>query len=651
MPRPRNRNDDNTGRMPAKPAKKRRSWVYVLILILGWGAIFGGIFFSRFLSELPDVTSLLTNGPSRDVAIYDTKHRLITRHGLTKGALIEVRTMPAYVADAFIAVEDRRFRSHLGVDPIGLARAATENMAAGRVVQGGSTLTQQLAKNLFLVPDRTIKRKFQEAMLALYLEYRYSKEQILTLYLNRVYFGAGVYGIEAASQRFFGKHARDLSLPEAAMLAGSVKAPARYNPLSDPDASHARAAVVLAAMEREGFIGEATRRDAETTRARIVRGTGTPGSGYFADWVLAQIPGYVGEVQEPLVVETTLDVDAQAEAERAIAAGLKEEGDHLNATQGALVAMTPDGAVRAMVGGASYSLSPYNRAADALRQPGSAFKPFVYLAAFENGRKPTDIMDDKPVNIRGWQPEDYEGKYRGEVSLREAFAISSNSVAVQLTQEVGPKAVARTAKRLGIETPLQAVSSLALGTSVVTPLELTAAYAPFANGGEAVTPYGIVRIMTKSGKLLWQRQASPAAKVIAPENLAAMTQLMSDVVGYGTGKAARLDARPSAGKTGTTQDYRDAWFVGYSADFVCGVWVGNDDNSSMIKGTGGKLPARIFKSFMTGAEAGLPVRPLPGSEPVDEAPADENEQATPEADKDSKPADGFQQLLDRLFGT
>jgi penicillin-binding protein 1A len=365
---------------------------------------------------------------------------------------------------------------------------------------------------------------------------------------------------------------------------------------------------------------------------------------------MSQIPGYVGEVHEPLVVETTFDIDVQNEAERAVTAGLREEGDKLNASQAVLVAMTPDGAVRAMVGGASYLQSPYNRATDAMRQPGSSFKPFVYLTAFEHGRKPTDVMNDGPINIRGWRPEDYEGKYRGEVSLREAFAISSNSVAVQLTQEVGPKAVARTAKRLGIETPLQAVSSLALGTSVVSPLELTAAYAPFANGGVAASPYGIVSIKTKSGKVLWHRKAPAPAQVVAPENLTAMTDLMSDVVAYGTGKAARLDDRPTAGKTGTTQDYRDAWFIGFTADLVCGVWIGNDDNQPMVRATGGALPARIFKSFMSGAEQGLPARPLPGGVPLTAENTTDQSQPDDQTKPEQKP-DSFQQLLDKLFGT
>ncbi len=621
----------------ASRPRRKRVWPYVFVLVGAWAVIFGGIFFSRFLSALPDVGTLLTNGPSHDITILDDRGRLIARHGLTQGVMIDVSQLPPYVPDAFIAIEDRRFRSHFGLDPVGLIRAAYENMMAGHVVQGGSTLTQQLAKNLFLEPNRTFDRKLQEAMLAVYLEYRYSKDQILTLYLNRIYFGAGVYGIEAAAERFFGKHATDLSLPEAAMLAGSVKAPAKYNPLADPDAGQARAQIVLRMMEEAHFIDETTRQEAETTRARIVRGTATPGSGYFADWVMSLIPGYIGDAGQALVVETTFDLDAQAEAERAVAAGLEEEGLKLNASQAALVAMTPDGAVRAMVGGASYAQSPYNRATDAERQPGSAFKPFVYLTALEQGRKPTDLMNDGPVDIRGWKPEDYEGKYQGEVTLQRAFAISSNSVAVQLTAQVGPRAVARTARRLGIETPLQAVSSLALGTSVVTPLELTAAYAPFANGGEGVTAFGIVSIKTQSGKLLWQRKSSGLGRVISPGNLAAMIGMMSDVMSYGTGKAARLDERPSAGKTGTTQDFRDAWFVGYTADLVCGVWIGNDDNMPMNHATGGTLPARIFKHFMEDAEQGLPVRPLAGQPSAEQPPAAE--------------PDAFKQFLNSLFGT
>lgn len=631
---------------PPKP-KRRRAWPYALAILLAWGIIFGAVFFSRFLSNLPDVNTLLAQGPSQDITLLDDQGRLIARRGLTQGTLVDVATLPRHVPDAFIAIEDRRFREHIGLDPVGLVRALFQNMSAGHVVQGGSTLTQQLAKNLFLDPGRNLERKTQEAMLALYLESRYSKDQILTLYLNRVYFGAGAYGIEAAAERFFGKHASELTLPEAAMLAGSVKAPAKYNPLNDPDASMERAQVVLKAMQDANLIDERTRLAAAATRPHVVRGSGHAGGGYFTDWIVSQIPGYIGEHNEPIVVETSFDLDAQNEAERAVAQGLAEQSEKLNAGQAVLIAMTPDGAVRAMVGGRSYAQSPYNRATEAVRQPGSAFKPFVYLTAFEHGRTPSDVMNDVPINIHGWKPDDYEGKYEGEISLTRAFAKSSNSIAAQLTAQLGPKTVARTAHRLGIASNLDINASLALGTSGVTPLELVTAYVPFANGGEGVIAFGIQRIKTASGKVLWERKNSGPIAVIAPANAAAMTALMVATLESGTGKAARLADRPSAGKTGTTQDFHDAWFVGYSADLVCGVWIGNDDNTPMKHATGGGLPAHIFKAFMERAEAGLPSKPLVGTEtPVASLPAAGDATAPPEPSS----GDDISKFLDSLFG-
>jgi penicillin-binding protein 1A len=621
--------------------------------------IFSAILWSHFLSDLPDVRNLLASASSRDITILDDRGRMIARRGLTQGAMVRVEDLPAYVSNAFIAIEDRRFREHIGIDPIGMARAGVENMMAGHVVQGGSTLTQQLAKNLFLAPDRTFHRKIQEAMLALYLESRYSKNQILTLYLNRVYFGAGVFGIEAASEKFFGKHANELGLTEAAMLAGSVKAPARYNPLADPDASLARAGVVLRAMQDTGFIDDATRAQAQATRPRIVLGTASPDSGYFSDWVVSQLNGILGQGTEPVVVETSLDLDTQNLAERAVGHGLDTEGEKIHASQAALVAMTPDGAIRAMVGGRSYAQSSFNRVTDAVRQPGSAFKPFVYLTAFEHGRTPDDIMHDGPVDIHGWKPSDFEGEYQGDITLTRAFAESSNSVAAQLTDELGPKEVAQTARRLGIVSPLEAVASLALGTSGVTPLELTGAYAPFANGGSGIIPFTITRIRSAAGKILYQRKPGGLGAVMSPENDAAMTRLMVETVTTGTGKAARLSERPSAGKTGTTQDFHDAWFVGFTADLVTGVWVGNDNAAPMKKATGGGLPAHIFHAFMEDAEQGLPVRPLAGSAPV--AVVDAGDTAAPVVASSAqasamtppapaKPQDPFEQILNGLFG-
>ena len=639
---------------PPKKPRRRRVWPYAVMLLAAWALIFGAVFWSHFLSDLPDVSQLLVKGTSRDITVLDDQGRLIARRGLTQGARVDVSKLPDFVPNAFIAIEDRRFRSHFGLDPVGLGRAALENMIAGHVRQGGSTLTQQLAKNLFLDPNRTFERKIQEAMLALYLESRYTKDQILTLYLNRVYFGAGVYGIDAASQRFFGKPAEKLTLPEAAMLAGSVKAPARFNPLADADASMARAGVVLRAMEDAGFIDDKTRAEAQATRPRIVRGAGTPGSGYFVDWIISRLSGYAMDAGDSVIVETTFDLDAQAQAERAVATGLAAQGEALHAGEAALVAMTPDGAVRAMVGGRSYEQSTYNRATDAMRQPGSAFKPFVYLAAFEHGHTPDDVMNDGPIDIHGWKPSDYEGHFEGEISLTRAFAKSSNVIAAQLTNEVGAAVVAKTAHRLGIASPLEAVSSLALGTSTVTPLELTAAYVPFANGGANTPPYGIIRIRTRNGKVLFTHRVDDPETVIAPLNLREMTQLMVETVSTGTGKAARLEERPTAGKTGTTQDYHDAWFVGFTSDLICGVWIGNDDNSPMAKATGGGLPARIFHNFMETAEAGLPVKPLAGSADV-VATTPSTDTATnpstvrPVERPDEKPND-IGSLINKLFG-
>lgn len=650
---------------PPPPPRRRGGCLLLLFLLCAWVAVVGGAYFLHLTADLPAVDSLMAVGPSRSVTILDDKGRLVAVRGLTNGALVDVTQLPSYVPDAFIAIEDRRFRHHFGIDPIGLSRAAYQNYLHHVVVQGGSTLTQQLAKNLFLQPKRTFERKMEEAMLALYLESHYNKDQILTLYLNRVSFGAGVTGIEAAAQRFFGKHASQLTVVEASMLAGIVKAPSRYNPLADPDACHNRAALVLQAMARDGYIDQAMLQEALSTRTRVVNGAAPPGSEYFADWVMSQLAGHAGEIKVPLIVETSFDLDMQTYAERAVGAELATDGTTMNAGQAALVAMTPDGAVRAMVGGRDYDQSPYNRATDAKRQPGSSFKPFVYLTAFEAGHSPDDVMNDGPVDIHGWKPRNYEGEsYQGDITLTEAFASSSNAVAAQLVAEVGPNAVARTARRLGIKSTLHAFTSIALGTSVVTPLELTSAYAPFANGGTVAPPYAILRIRTAAGKLVWQRQTPEAQRVVGPTNLRQMTTLMTAVVNGGTGKAAQM-GRPVAGKTGTSQDFHDAWFVGFTADLVCGVWVGNDNNAPMKRTTGGTVPARIFHGFMEGAESGLPARPLPGQDVQDGT--DENTgadagdaqtvvsasaggQKSPKPEKQTDQKDKLQNLFEKLLG-
>ena len=650
-------------RAPERPAPhRRRSARNALIAVAAWTVLAVVIAITYWLSALPDTTNLLSYEPKKDITLFDANGRLIARRGLTRGDSIAVGELPAYVGDAFIAIEDRRFRSHFGVDPWGLSRALYTDVTEGGYVQGGSTITQQLAKNLFLQPDRTVSRKIEEALLALRLEFRFSKDQILTLYLNRVYFGGGVYGIEAASQRFFSKLARELTLTEAAMLAGSVKAPSRYNPATDKAAAMGRAVVVLKAMQDAGFIDEAQRKQAIAAPPRIARNLATPGAGYFVDYAISLVPALVGKkmdsLNERLIVDTTLDLDMQAKAERALEAGLDREGKALRASQGALVAMTTEGALRAIVGGKSYDDSTFDRATEALRQPGSAFKAFVYLAALEHGRTPADKVFDGPVTIGRWAPDNYEGKYEGDITLAHALAHSSNSAAVQLTNEVGPAEVARVAHRLGVTATLHEVPSLALGTSELTPLELVRGYAAFASGGSSVRSYGIIRIRTASGKLLYQHKSADAARVMSPENNVEMTDMMAGTVIDGTGTAARLGDRPVAGKTGTSQDYRDAWFVGFTADYVCGVWIGNDDNAPMRRATGGGLPARIFKTFMTDAERGLPPQPLAGTQIAldiqntksEDAPAPHTaNEPTPAQKNDNDLLAAFQNLLDKLF--
>jgi len=597
---------------PARP--RRRSMARAAMFIgLIWAGLAGAAVLYAFIADFPDSANLLAYDPGKDVTLVDVQGRTIARRGNDQGQIVALDALPTYVGNAFIAVEDRRFRYHFGIDLWGLARATVANISAGGFVQGGSTLSQQLAKNLFLKPERTLKRKLDEAILALYIEHRYTKDEILTLYLNRVYFGGGVYGIEAAAERFFNKPAKELTLTEAAILAGSVKAPSRYNPDASVEAAMARAGLVLSAMSDQGYIGETQREKAATAKPKVALRTATPGAGYFVDYAVSLVPSFAGKAKERLIVDTTLDLDLQKTAERALDAGLAKDGKALAASQGALVSMTLDGAVRALVGGRNYDESQFNRAIDAKRQPGSAFKPFVYLAALENGHRPRDEVFDGPVSIGTWQPENYEGSYEGTITLAHALARSSNSASVQLTNEVGAETVARIAHRLGVAGELQAVPSLALGTSELSPLDLTTGYAAFANGGDGVIPYAIVRIRTGSGKVIYERKGSGLGRVIEPRNEADMVAMMAGTVTEGTGRAASLGARPVAGKTGTSQSYRDAWFVGFTANHITGVWIGNDSGAPMKKATGGGLPARIFKAYMLKAEEKLPVTPLIGA--------------------------------------
>jgi len=582
-------------------------------LLLLWVAVVLCVVVGYFALTLPDTGELTRAERRPSVTILAADGSLLTTYGDLFGQPLTLKEMSPYLPKAVIATEDRRFYSHFGVDLIGLARAAFANLSAGHVVQGGSTITQQLAKNLFLTPERSLNRKIQETLLAFWLEHRFTKDQILEIYLNRVYLGAGTYGVDAAAHRYFNKSARQTNLYESAAIAGLLKAPTRFNPTRDRDKAAARTAQVLDKMVDAGFVTRNQAMAALGGGSSLVAVPVTrPGIRYFADWVAEQLGDFADPGNRDLTVVTTLDPRMQSQAEAAIAEVLTRESRKMAVTQGALVAMSPDGAVRAMVGGRDYGQSQFNRATQAQRQPGSAFKPFVYLAGLEAGLRPYDQFVDVPIRIGNWQPRDFSGRYQGEMTLAEGLAQSVNTIAVQVAQRAGIGNVVAAAHRLGISSELTPEIGLALGTSEVNLLELVSAYAPFANGGNGVWAYAITQIRDAGGRIIFRRSGSGLGQVVSPEFVAPINEMLSAVIDHGTGRSAGLP-RPAAGKTGTTQDYRDAWFIGYIADLVAGVWLGNDDNSPMNKVTGGSLPAQTWRRFMLGATQGTPVRALPGA--------------------------------------
>ncbi|KQS65517.1 penicillin-binding protein [Rhizobium sp. Leaf371] len=593
-----------------------RSLVYWCIVAGIWGAMGVGGLVLYYGSRMPNATSWSIPERPPNVKILAVDGDTFANRGATGGEAIALEDMSPFIPQAVMAIEDRRFYSHFGVDPLGLARAVFANVTSGRMVQGGSTLTQQLAKNLFLSPERTLERKVQEVLLAFWLEQKYSKDQILAMYLNRVFFGSNAYGVEAASQRYFNKSARDVNLGEAALLAGLLKAPSRLSPARDPKAAEERAQVVLGAMREEGLITDDEVKTAMSQPPTKAKSFWSGAQYYAADLVMDQLPGLVGTVKQDLVVETTLDLDLEKKAETTLAAILKESGTKSRASQAALVSVDATGAIRALVGGRDYADSQFDRAVKAKRQPGSAFKPFVYAAAMEIGRTPMSIRNDAPVRIGKWTPENYDQKYRGEVSLADALANSLNTIAAQLVMEVGPPQVAKLAHRLGIESELQANASIALGTSEVSLLELTSAYAPFMNGGFKATPHIVKRVLTTEGKVLYENTYDNPPRVLDPEIVSEMNQMMVGVVERGTGKNAKLKGWQVAGKSGTTQSFRDALFVGFTSNLTTGVWFGNDDGTSMKKVTGGGLPAKAWATYMAEAHEGLTPSPIFGTKGI-----------------------------------
>ncbi len=589
-----------------------RSLVYWCIVLGIWGGIGVAGLVLYYGARMPSAASWSIPERPPNVKIVSVNGTVLANRGTTGGEALALEDMSPYIPQAVMAIEDRRFYSHFGVDPLGLGRAIVTNVLTGRTVQGGSTLTQQLAKNLFLSPDRTLERKVQEVLLAFWLEHKYTKDQILAMYLNRVYFGSNAYGVEAASRRYFNKSARDVNLGEAALLAGLLKAPSRLSPARDPQAAEERAQVVLQSMRDVGFITDSEIKTAMSQPPTKAKRFWSGAEHYAADMVLDEVRMLIGDVKQDIVVDATIDPDLERDAEKSLTHILQGDGKKQAASQAALVSIDGTGAIRAVVGGADYAESQFNRAAKAKRQPGSAFKPFVYVAALESGLTPYSIRNDAPVKIGNWTPENYEKKYRGEVTLATALANSLNTIAAQLVMEVGPDRVTQVAHRMGIESDLQSNASIALGTSEVSLLELTASYAPFMNGGYKATPHIVKRITDADGKVLYENKYDNPPRVLNEDIAATMNGMLSRVITEGTGKAARLQGWQAAGKSGTTQSFRDALFVGYTSNLTTGVWFGNDDGTSMKKVTGGGLPAKAWKDFMTAAHSGLSPSPLFG---------------------------------------
>ncbi len=596
-----------------RPRRSISRWIFGKLFKIGIFATFAlaMVFgFAWFTLEQKGLFNIPERAPG--IIMLASDGTVLAEQGAFYGDEARLELLPDYVPNAIVAIEDRRFRYHPGIDPIGMTRAIVNNLRERQGLQGGSTLTQQLAKNLFLTPERTAWRKIQEIVLAVWLERKFSKDEILQLYLNRVYFAGGSNGIERGAQSLYNKTAADLTLQEAATLAGLLKAPTTYHPARNPEGSEARTKLVLQAMLDQGYISSEESHAALAAPASVSAADYIPAKQYAIDWINEQLPQLVKSYDQSIIVQTTIDPVMQSDAETALRQRLLTNGKKLKVDQGAMIVMDPKGAVVALVGGKSYKGSQFNRVTKAKRQPGSAFKPFVYLAALEQGYKPQSRTVDEPIRIGNWTPENYRHTYLGEVTLETAFAQSLNSVAARIANDVGTAAVADVAHRLGITSTIGKDISIALGTSEVTLLELSSAFVPFANGGEAVEPFVVTKISTRDGDVLYERVGSGLGKVVADYDLGSMNQLFRSVVQQGTAKKALFEGFDIGGKTGTSQNYRDAWFVGFTSYYVAGVWVGNDDNSPTNKVTGGSLPALIWRDVMQLAHANLESQPLPG---------------------------------------
>jgi penicillin-binding protein 1A len=639
------------GGAPAGPPPRRRrgllgGLIYWSIVLCVWGLIFLGAFLAVFARDLPDTSKLYDVHRQPSITYLDRSGAVVAVRGSQFAPPADIDSLPSYVPEAFVAIEDHQFYHHIGFNPWGMATSEIYNLTHPHgSLRGGSTITQQLARNLFLTPAQTYRRKAQELILAVWLEMHFTKKQILALYLNRVSFGGGAYGIEAAAQRYFDRPASSLTLGEAALLAATMKGPSRYNPAANSVRAARRATLVLDEMTEQGYITPAQRDQAFAQPVHVSATLADQRAQYFVDWLDTQVRAQVGEPTEDLVVETTLDLPIQAAAEQAIRTGVTKHASE-GVGQGALIALDGEGRIRAYVGGSNYADSQFDRVTAARRQAGSSFKPFVYLTAMEAGHKPSDPVVDEPITINGWTPRNYTGRYLGEITLETALAQSINTVAARLANEVGTNKVAATAHRLGITSPIQTDPSMALGAVEVSPLEMAQAYDAFANGGERAHAYGVERIRTATGRVLYDHGAvaAPREPVIGSPALPYMIEMLRQVIASGTGGRAKLAGYDLAGKTGTTSDYRDAWFIGFTGGFTAAVWLGKDNNTPMIKVTGGGAPAEIWHNFMAAALPRLAAKPIPGGDAVvpgssdgignllqdGEAPAPEDGEAPPD---------------------
>jgi penicillin-binding protein 1A len=631
---------------PPNNKKGRPFWLRLFkwsCILLIWISFLGGCCILWYSYDLPDIMQLQQTERRPSITILAKDGTKLATYGDLHSQMVDAEKLPPHIVQAFLAIEDHRFYSHFGVDLLGLIRAVWVNYRAGHVVQGGSTITQQLAKNflqsqgLYGINDRSLRRKVQEALLAVWLEYKFTKNQILTIYLNRGYLGSGTFGLAAASQQYFGKRAKDLTLYEAAIIAGLLKAPSKYSPSNNPHLADQRAAQVLENMAREGFISEGLKDASLALSSATTENFRGSAIRYFTDWVVDILPHYVDTTDQDLIVTTTLDPHLQSLAEEKLQEVMEEQGKAANVSQMSLVSMTTTGAVRALVGGANYKKSQFNRVTQALRQPGSSFKLILYLAALEAGMNPMDWVSDARIRIGSWNPRNHKYQSRGQITLQDAMAYSVNSVSVRIAQQLGLSRIVETAQRMGMKSPLPDNLTIVLGTGETTALELTAVYAVIARNGLSVTPHSILNVTDQEGHVLYTYKAPPPRRLVNPEVAYSLTQMMRAVMAYGTGKKAAIQ-RPAAGKTGTTQLDRDAWFIGFTSDLVTGVWAGNDDNTS-LNPNAGSPSVKLWHRYM----AAVPYR--------DSVPSVEvSPPAAPEVAPEPSAGGFIDQLIDDLFG-